>query len=91
MPTKVNTTIQINNCETHPLMVNADFEITHEEHGWDIEVRKVYYVELVLADKVGIDITANIRNRREMDLLEASILECTDQILDAYAERREVA
>jgi hypothetical protein len=86
------TTIFINNNTSNPIAVGVTIEAEEMPvSGWSWTIEKINCVELVISDKVGIDITRQIqRDARALALLTAQLKEEDDQVIDFLTDERDV-
>lgn len=88
MQSKLTTSVQINDCENHPLLVNADFMVTKESEGYSWTIARINHIELVIGDKVGIDVTKQIEDDLQaFSIVAENAINCADQIYEAIAEQ----
>jgi hypothetical protein len=75
--------------DTNPLGIKATIRAEKEFGlGWLWEVEKIHYVEVMISDKIGIDITDMILNNRlALDKIESQVLDMEDEIMEALANR----
>jgi hypothetical protein len=77
--------------DTNPLGIHATISAEKEFGlGWLWEVEKIHYVEVMISDKEGIDITAKVLgNPRALALIESQVLDMEDEIMKALASRED--
>jgi hypothetical protein len=75
--------------DTNPLGIKCTIRAEKEFGlGWLWEVEKIHYVEVMISDKEGIDITAKVLgNPRALALIESQVLDMEDEIMEALANR----
>lgn len=85
------TTLQINDCNSFPLMVKAQISAECEDGGWSFDVLSLICVELHIAGR-GIEITGDVRSNPRMKemVINHVLLQETD-LYNEVANLEEVA
>lgn len=85
-PMATNVTIFINNDTSNPLAVECQIS-GEKEISWSWSIDKIISIEMMVSNKVGVDITKNIlRDRRSEALILSQVSDEEDQIIEALEE-----
>lgn len=82
---KSTKTLIIIDSDSNPIHVTATVSGDYEfPRGWDYEIEKIHSIELIIGDKVGIDITKQVmRDARALALITSQVGDKDDQIIEA--------